>query len=62
MLLCFDVLCFKLVSIIGKVSDYEFFLLIDIYLFSGTYIDGQERPKLRPNRTVTEVNRDRIQI
>ena len=28
------------------------------YLFSGTHIHGQERPKLRPNRTVTEVDRD----
>ena len=28
-----------------------FFLLMDV--------DGQERPKLRPNRTLTEVDRDR---
>ena len=35
-----------------------------VYLFSGTHIHGQERPKLRPNQTVTEVDQDwdRIQI
>ena len=37
MLLCFIFLSFKLVSIIGKVSDYELFiyLLIDIDMFSS---------------------------
>ena len=33
-----------------------------IYLFSGTDIHGQEKLKLRPNWTVTEVDRDRDQI
>ena len=27
----------------------------------GTHIHGQERPKFRPNRTVTEVDRDRTE-
>ena len=52
----------KSASIIGKVFYYKFFFINGrwyIYLFSGTHIRGQERPKLRPNRTVTEVDRDR---
>ena len=32
-----------------------------MYLFLGTHIHGQERPKLRPNRTVTEVDQDRTE-
>ena len=55
---------FKSASIIGKVFDYKFFFINGrwyIYLFSGTHIHGQERPKLRLNRTVTEVGRDQTE-
>ena len=46
-----------------KVFDYEIFLFINrswyAYLFSGTHILGWERPKLRTNQTVIEVDQDR---
>ena len=39
-----------------QVSSVRFLTIIFFVLMD---VDGQERPKLRPNRTVTEVDRDR---